>query len=207
MLTCLQIHADEEQGDVLIFLPGQEDIEALMSLLTDHLPSVEPKYLKADTETVIGIQNGNYNHTNKTTNSNNDNVEQISKKVKLNNNSNNNSSNTRNNGNNNSKNDINTNNTNTTENANNSINSTSDYTHFDIRPLYSAMASEEQLLVFQPSLPHIRKFILSTNIAETSVTISGIKYVVDTGFVKSRLMQPKTGTLYVSLYVYVCAYV
>ena len=39
----------------------------------------------------------------------------------------------------------------------------------------------------------MRKYVLSTNIAETSVTISGIKYVVDSGYVKTRLIQPATG--------------
>ena len=36
--------------------------------------------------------------------------------------------------------------------------------------------------------------MLSTNIAETSVTIGGLRYVVDAGFVKTRLVQPATGT-------------
>lgn len=35
-----------------------------------------------------------------------------------------------------------------------------------------------------------RKVILSTNIAETSVTISGIKYVIDTGMVKAKRFNP-----------------
>ena len=35
--------------------------------------------------------------------------------------------------------------------------------------------------------------ILSTNIAETSITISGVRYVVDTGFVKTRSYSPKQG--------------
>ena len=47
---------------------------------------------------------------------------------------------------------------------------------YDIRPLYAAMPPEEQLNVFEPVPKGVRKFILSTNIAETSVTISGVKY-------------------------------
>ncbi len=47
---------------------------------------------------------------------------------------------------------------------------------FIIRPLYAAMPPEEQLRVFQPPRPGVRKFILATNIAETSVTITGVKY-------------------------------
>lgn len=48
-------------------------------------------------------------------------------------------------------------------------------------------------MVFTPAPPHTRKVILSTNIAESSVTISGIKYVVDTGMVKIRVSQTATG--------------
>lgn len=48
--------------------------------------------------------------------------------------------------------------------------------NYEIRPLYAAMPPEEQLLVFTPTPPGVRRFVLATNIAETSVTISGIKY-------------------------------
>lgn len=61
--------------------------------------------------------------------------------------------------------------------------------HFFVFPLFSFF----QLRAFAPGPPGVRKFVLSTNIAETSVTISGIKYVVDSGFVKTRLIQPATG--------------
>lgn len=47
--------------------------------------------------------------------------------------------------------------------------------------------------VFLPSAPNTRKIILSTNIAETSLTISGIKYVIDSGMVKRRVYDSKTG--------------
>ncbi len=51
-----------------------------------------------------------------------------------------------------------------------------DFDDFVIYPLYAAMPPDEQLKVFQPSPKGKRKFVLSTNVAETSVTISGIKY-------------------------------
>ncbi|CAN8022020.1 unnamed protein product [Ixodes persulcatus] len=60
-------------------------------------------------------------------------------------------------------------------------------------PLYSALPSSMQLKVFQPAAPGWRKVIFSTNIAETSITIPGIKFVVDTGVVKERTYQPGTG--------------
>lgn len=53
-------------------------------------------------------------------------------------------------------------------------------------PLYSQLPQHQQLLALKPSDPGFRKIVLATNIAETSLTISGIKYVIDSGVVKSR---------------------
>ncbi|KAK7925658.1 hypothetical protein WMY93_007968 [Mugilogobius chulae] len=60
-------------------------------------------------------------------------------------------------------------------------------------PLYASLPPVQQLRVFQPAPKGSRKVILSTNIAETSVTISGIKYVVDTGMVKAKRFSPESG--------------
>ncbi|XP_075103390.1 pre-mRNA-splicing factor ATP-dependent RNA helicase DEAH10 isoform X1 [Nicotiana tabacum] len=60
-------------------------------------------------------------------------------------------------------------------------------------PIYSSLPSEKQMKVFMPSPAGYRKVILATNIAETSVTIPGIKYVVDPGLVKARTYDPKMG--------------
>ncbi|CBK25243.2 uncharacterized protein [Blastocystis hominis] len=62
-----------------------------------------------------------------------------------------------------------------------------------IYPLYAALPPEQQLAVFTPTPPDSRKVILSTNIAESSVTIQGIKYVVDSGMIKIRVSQTTTG--------------
>ena len=51
-------------------------------------------------------------------------------------------------------------------------------------PLYATLPQEEQALIFDPPPRDTRKVIFATNIAEASVTIDGIKYVVDSGFVK-----------------------
>lgn len=59
--------------------------------------------------------------------------------------------------------------------------------------LYAAQPSMQQMAVFQPAPVGTRKVVISTNIAETSVTISGIKYVIDGGMVKSRTFHPSTG--------------
>jgi ATP-dependent RNA helicase DHX37/DHR1 len=55
-----------------------------------------------------------------------------------------------------------------------------------ILPLYSQLPSAEQLRVFQPAPPNSRLIVLATNVAETSLTIPGIRYVVDAGRAKSR---------------------
>lgn len=60
-------------------------------------------------------------------------------------------------------------------------------------PLYAGLTSEQQLYVFEPAPENTRKVIVSTNIAEASVTIDGIVFVIDCGFVKLRAFNPKTG--------------
>ncbi|XP_014488584.1 PREDICTED: putative ATP-dependent RNA helicase DHX33 [Dinoponera quadriceps] len=60
-------------------------------------------------------------------------------------------------------------------------------------PLYSALPTRQQLEAFKPSPPGARKVVFSTNIAETSVTIGGIRHVIDTGVVKVRTHHPMTG--------------
>lgn len=54
-------------------------------------------------------------------------------------------------------------------------------------PLHAGLTAEEQSLIFEKAPRDTRKVIISTNIAEASVTIDGIKYVVDSGFVKVRV--------------------
>jgi HrpA-like RNA helicase len=62
-----------------------------------------------------------------------------------------------------------------------------------ILPIYSALPSEIQSKIFEPAPPGGRKCVIATNIAETSVTIDGIYYVIDPGFVKQKVYNPKTG--------------
>ncbi|KAK9456427.1 P-loop containing nucleoside triphosphate hydrolase protein [Dipodascopsis uninucleata] len=57
-------------------------------------------------------------------------------------------------------------------------------------PLYSGLPQDEQMAVFEPAPDDSRKVIISTNIAEASVTIDGIVYVIDCGFVKIRAYNP-----------------
>ncbi|KAG9000108.1 DEAH-box ATP-dependent RNA helicase prp22 [Tulasnella sp. JGI-2019a] len=62
-----------------------------------------------------------------------------------------------------------------------------------ILPVYSALPSEMQSKIFDPAPPGCRKVVLATNIAETSITIDGIYYVVDPGFVKQNAYDPRLG--------------
>jgi HrpA-like RNA helicase len=98
-LRCaLQISLFEPQGDVLLFLPGQEEIEECAQMIAERA-----KYLKLQVE---------------------------------------------------------------------------------VCPLYANLPQHDQNKVFVPTQVGFRKIILSTNIAETSVTIPGVRYVVDSGLVK-----------------------
>ncbi|KAL7623981.1 hypothetical protein AAE478_005538 [Parahypoxylon ruwenzoriense] len=60
-------------------------------------------------------------------------------------------------------------------------------------PLYAGLSTEQQMFVFDSPPENTRKVIFSTNIAEASVTIDGIVYVIDSGFVKLRAFDPRTG--------------
>lgn len=62
-----------------------------------------------------------------------------------------------------------------------------------ILPVYSALPSEMQSKIFEPAPPGSRKVVIATNIAETSITIDGIYYVIDPGFVKQNAYDPKLG--------------
>ncbi|KAK6932640.1 LOW QUALITY PROTEIN: Helicase-associated domain [Dillenia turbinata] len=59
-----------------------------------------------------------------------------------------------------------------------------------VLPLYSGLPRSEQDLIFSPTPRNKRKVVISTNIAETSLTLEGIVYVVDSGFSKQRFYNP-----------------
>lgn len=61
-------------------------------------------------------------------------------------------------------------------------------------PLYAALPPNEQIRVFEPAPKYTRKVVISTNIAETSVTVDGIVYVVDAGYVKQVKTKKKKNT-------------
>jgi ATP-dependent RNA helicase DDX35 len=109
--TVLKIHRNEDFGDVLVFLTGQEEVQNAVGLLID-----EARKMPKDA------------------------------KMKL-----------------------------------------------KILPMYGTLPASEQMKVFERVPHHVRKVVVATNIAEASITIHGIVYVVDCGFVKIRAYNPKHG--------------
>ncbi|WP_267904242.1 ATP-dependent helicase HrpB [Vibrio algicola] len=65
--------------------------------------------------------------------------------------------------------------------------------NIDICPLYGQLDHQAQQMAIQPSMTGRRKICLATNIAETSLTIEGIRMVIDSGLERSAKFDPKTG--------------
>ncbi|KAL1928269.1 hypothetical protein VTP01DRAFT_3185 [Rhizomucor pusillus] len=62
-----------------------------------------------------------------------------------------------------------------------------------ILPIYSQLPADLQAKIFQRSENNARKVIVATNIAETSLTVDGIMYVVDSGYCKLKIYNPRIG--------------
>ncbi|CAF1497028.1 unnamed protein product [Rotaria sordida] len=62
-----------------------------------------------------------------------------------------------------------------------------------VLPLYAILSSEKQARVFKPPPPGTRLCVVATNVAETSITISSVKYIVDCGKVKTKYYDKLTG--------------
>ncbi|ORZ08978.1 P-loop containing nucleoside triphosphate hydrolase protein [Absidia repens] len=110
LVTIFQIHVKNPKGDILMFLPGQDAIETLTSLINEYASQLRPNQQK-----LLAC------------------------------------------------------------------------------PLFAALPPSQQQKVFDPAPLNTRKVILATNIAETSITIPGIKYVIDCGLAKLRGFNPKIG--------------
>lgn len=105
----IQIHLQQGEGDLLIFMPGQEDIEVTCEVLAERLAAVDnaPELL--------------------------------------------------------------------------------------ILPIYSQLPSDLQAKIFKKSEKGVRKCVVATNIAETSLTVDGITYVIDSGYCKLKVYNPRIG--------------
>lgn len=137
----LQIHANTNDGDILVFLPGQEEIEDLASLLKKHLNEDEELIQTMSSTSRDIVQSLRGIGTNIISGSNAAIVNGVLVCV-----------------------------------------------------LYAALPPEAQMFAFAPKPEGCsRKIILATNIAETSVTLDGIRYVVDCGKHKTRDFSGTTG--------------
>ena len=105
----LQIHLQPRSGDVLVFMPGQEDIEVTCEALKERLAEIESA------------------------------------------------------------------------------------PPLSILPIYSQLPSDLQAKIFQRSEGGLRKCVVATNIAETSLTVDGIVFVVDSGYCKLKVYNPRIG--------------
>ncbi|XP_035229076.1 pre-mRNA-splicing factor ATP-dependent RNA helicase PRP16-like [Stegodyphus dumicola] len=105
----LQIHLQQTIGDILVFMPGQEDIEVTCELIAERLGEIE-------------------------------NAPQLA-----------------------------------------------------ILPIYSQLPSDLQAKIFQKAPDGVRKCVVATNIAETSLTVDGIMFVVDSGYCKLKVYNPRIG--------------
>ena len=80
-------------------------------------------------------------------------------------------------------------------------------------PLYSTLPPNLQQRIFEPAPPRKpngavgRKVVVSTNIAETSLTIDGVVFVIDPGFAKQKVGKYSFGELYIIMCMGVCVYV
>ncbi|KAL3801196.1 hypothetical protein ACHAWO_013989 [Cyclotella atomus] len=62
-----------------------------------------------------------------------------------------------------------------------------------VLPMYSQLPADLQAKIFDAAPDGVRKCIVSTNVAETSLTVDGIKYVIDSGYCKLKVYNPKIG--------------
>lgn len=69
-----------------------------------------------------------------------------------------------------------------------------------VLPIYSQLPADLQAKIFQRAEHGIRKCVVATNIAETSLTVDGIMFVIDSGFCKFKVYNPKVGIADLRIY-------
>lgn len=148
LIAVLQLHISRPRGDVLVFLPGQDDIDGLQRLLEEKRQVLAEHRRKALADENVEMNAESFRANGDATSA----QPQFTVDQKM-----------------------------------------VQADDFVVRPLYAALPFDEQEIVFEPAPPGIRKVILATNIAETSITIPGIRYVVDCGFMKLKICHPQTG--------------
>ncbi|CAH2002801.1 unnamed protein product [Acanthoscelides obtectus] len=112
----LQIHLQPPSGDILIFMPGQEDIEVTCEVISGYFEVLAERLSEIDNAPELSIL-----------------------------------------------------------------------------PIYSQLPSDLQAKIFQRSPEGVRKCVVATNIAETSLTVDGIIFVIDSGYCKLKVYNPRIG--------------
>jgi len=108
---CVQTHLGAPEGDILIFMPGQEDIEVTCDMINEKIEALKDDGVKP----------------------------------------------------------------------------------LSVLPIYSQLPTDLQAKIFQKAEKGVRKVVVATNIAETSLTVDGIIYVIDTGYCKLKVFNPRIG--------------
>lgn len=70
----------------------------------------------------------------------------------------------------------------------------SDASLIEVLPFYANLSTAEQMKIFSSKADNVRRVIVATNIAETSITVPNIRYVVDCGFMRKKQFHHTTGT-------------
>ncbi|HVW57592.1 MAG TPA: ATP-dependent helicase HrpB [Rhizobiaceae bacterium] len=65
--------------------------------------------------------------------------------------------------------------------------------NIDVVPLYGALDGKAQDLAIRPAAPGRRKVVLATSVAETSITIDGVRIVIDSGLARQPRYEPSSG--------------
>lgn len=68
--------------------------------------------------------------------------------------------------------------------------------YYEILPLHANLSPQEQTRVFKPVPAEVCKIVVATNVAETSITIDGVAYVIDTGRVKETQYDASSNMLH-----------
>ena len=162
-----------EMGHVLLFLPGQYEIEKAVRMIEEWYER-ERRSLREYFPSQESSSHENSSHINNA--SDTDNASHTDNSPHINNSSHENSS-------------PHTDNAPHTNNAS----SHSATTKLRVFPLYAALPAEQQAEVFKPVPNDVRKVVVCTNIAETSVTVPGIRFVIDPGYSREKYYDARTG--------------
>ena len=124
------------EGDILVFLPGQAEIERCFELLSksQHLTASPSQHLNTSGGALVSSAPTTSQHLNTTTSQ-----------------------------------------------------------HLTIHPLYGNLSPEDQRRAIAPSAPGERKIVIATSIAETSITIEGVRVVIDAGLCRQVVFDARTG--------------